>query len=58
MPAKGVEERRKVERIDAAVDLANLPHLWRCVAFLHDPGDAALRADDPPVAVRAFHNRP
>ena len=53
-PAQGVEQRRQVEGIDAAVDFPNLAHLRGGVALLHDPGNPPLRPDDSAVAVGAF----
>ena len=39
-----------------ALDLANLPDLWRRIALLHDSGDPPFRPDDAAVAVWPFHN--
>ena len=41
--AKRVEQRRQVERVDAAVDFPDLPLGRRGVPLLDDPGDPARR---------------
>jgi hypothetical protein len=51
---RSAEERRQVERVDAAVDLLDLSLGRRGVPLLDDARDPVVHADDPAVPVRAL----
>jgi hypothetical protein len=56
-PAQGVEEGRQIEGVDPAVDFGDVALGRGGVAFLDNPGDAAVAADDAAVAVGTFEVR-
>ena len=56
--AHGVEQRAKVEGVDAALISCDRPLVGRGVALLDDPRDAAGLADDAAVAVGACRRSP
>ena len=55
-PAQGREQRLEIERVDAAVDFADLALLRRGVLVLDDGHQLIAAADDPPVARRVLQH--
>ena len=52
--AEGVEQRREIERVNAAVDLVDLALGRRGVSFFDDARELAIHPDDPPITEGTF----